>query len=156
LPLSCSSAVKDFVIVPLHTTPETSVKEIDELADVYRDVKRRWKVEVRTSVFVTFPSSRAESSPFSRWERGRGTCRPPPLHSLILGLSPVSSILPAKRTWATFTWVLGIRAVHRLQWMPVFAEWRVGVRTVLTQTSVFILPIIPRVVSLISPILQLR
>lgn len=39
------TAVKDFVIVPLHTTPETSVKEIDELADVYVDVKRRWKVE---------------------------------------------------------------------------------------------------------------
>uniref|UniRef100_A0A8C7BPS7 Deoxyribonuclease n=1 Tax=Neovison vison TaxID=452646 RepID=A0A8C7BPS7_NEOVI len=39
------TAVKDFVIVPLHTTPETSVKEIDELADVYWDVKRRWKAE---------------------------------------------------------------------------------------------------------------
>ncbi|XP_039098376.1 deoxyribonuclease gamma [Hyaena hyaena] len=39
------TAVKDFVIVPLHTTPETSVKEIDELADVYVDVKRRWKAE---------------------------------------------------------------------------------------------------------------
>nr|KAF6335081.1 deoxyribonuclease 1 like 3 [Pipistrellus kuhlii] len=39
------TAVKDFVIVPLHTTPEASVKEIDELADVYRDVKRRWKTE---------------------------------------------------------------------------------------------------------------
>ncbi|XP_069329839.1 deoxyribonuclease gamma isoform X2 [Eulemur rufifrons] len=38
-------AVKDFVIVPLHTTPETSVKEIDELADVYLDVKHRWKAE---------------------------------------------------------------------------------------------------------------
>lgn len=39
------TAVKDFVIVPLHTTPETSVKEIDELADVYTDVKSRWKAE---------------------------------------------------------------------------------------------------------------
>ncbi|XP_007935467.1 deoxyribonuclease gamma [Orycteropus afer afer] len=39
------AAVKDFVIVPLHTTPETSVKEIDELADVYMDVKRHWKAE---------------------------------------------------------------------------------------------------------------
>ncbi|KAM6176762.1 deoxyribonuclease gamma [Erethizon dorsatum] len=39
------TAVKDFVIVPLHTTPETSVKEIDELVDVYTDVQRRWKVE---------------------------------------------------------------------------------------------------------------
>ncbi|XP_004419916.1 PREDICTED: deoxyribonuclease gamma [Ceratotherium simum simum] len=39
------TAVKDFVIVPLHTTPETSVKEIDELAEVYVDMKRRWKAE---------------------------------------------------------------------------------------------------------------
>uniref|UniRef100_A0A8D0UIT7 Deoxyribonuclease n=2 Tax=Sus scrofa TaxID=9823 RepID=A0A8D0UIT7_PIG len=39
------TAVKDFVIIPLHTTPETSVKEIDELVDVYLDVKRRWEAE---------------------------------------------------------------------------------------------------------------
>nr|XP_005899055.1 PREDICTED: deoxyribonuclease gamma isoform X2 [Bos mutus] len=39
------TAVKDFVIVPLHTTPETSVREIDELANVYTDVKRRWNAE---------------------------------------------------------------------------------------------------------------
>lgn len=39
------TAIKDFVIVPLHTTPETSAKEIDELVDVYEDVKRRWKVK---------------------------------------------------------------------------------------------------------------
>uniref|UniRef100_A0A2K6TTS4 Deoxyribonuclease n=1 Tax=Saimiri boliviensis boliviensis TaxID=39432 RepID=A0A2K6TTS4_SAIBB len=37
--------VKDFVIIPLHTTPETSVKEIDELVDVYNDMKQRWKTE---------------------------------------------------------------------------------------------------------------
>ncbi|XP_008144522.2 deoxyribonuclease gamma isoform X1 [Eptesicus fuscus] len=42
---SPQTAVKDFVIVPLHTTPEASVKEIDELADVYKDVKGRWKAE---------------------------------------------------------------------------------------------------------------
>ncbi|XP_030666027.1 deoxyribonuclease gamma isoform X2 [Nomascus leucogenys] len=39
------TAVKDFVIIPLHTTPETSVKEIDELVEVYMDVKHRWKAE---------------------------------------------------------------------------------------------------------------
>uniref|UniRef100_A0A8D2GHD8 Deoxyribonuclease n=1 Tax=Theropithecus gelada TaxID=9565 RepID=A0A8D2GHD8_THEGE len=39
------TAVKDFVIIPLHTTPETSVKEIDELVDVYMDIKHRWKAE---------------------------------------------------------------------------------------------------------------
>lgn len=36
------------MIVPLHTTPETSVREIDELANVYTDVKRRWNAEVMT------------------------------------------------------------------------------------------------------------
>lgn len=39
------TAVKDFVIIPLHTTPDASVKEIDELVDVYQDTKRRWKAE---------------------------------------------------------------------------------------------------------------
>ncbi|XP_020824632.1 deoxyribonuclease gamma [Phascolarctos cinereus] len=42
---SPQTAVTDFVIIPLHTTPETSVREIDELFDVYTDVKRQWKPE---------------------------------------------------------------------------------------------------------------
>ncbi|KAG8523863.1 Deoxyribonuclease gamma [Galemys pyrenaicus] len=46
------TAVKDFVIIPLHSTPETSIKEIDELFDVYMDVKRRWSVEVRPSCLL--------------------------------------------------------------------------------------------------------
>jgi hypothetical protein len=53
-PICHSSAVKDFVIVPLHTTPETSVKEIDELVDVYTDVRSQWKTEVRLLVLVCF------------------------------------------------------------------------------------------------------
>ncbi|NXL26991.1 DNSL3 Deoxyribonuclease, partial [Glaucidium brasilianum] len=39
------TAVKEFAIIPLHTTPETAVREIDELYDVYLDVKQRWKTE---------------------------------------------------------------------------------------------------------------
>ncbi|XP_074052190.1 deoxyribonuclease gamma [Macrotis lagotis] len=42
---SPQTAITDFVIIPLHTTPETSVREINELFDVYMDVKRRWKPE---------------------------------------------------------------------------------------------------------------
>ncbi|NXJ35979.1 DNSL3 Deoxyribonuclease, partial [Ciconia maguari] len=38
-------AVKEFAIIPLHTTPETAVREIDELYDVYLDIKRHWKTE---------------------------------------------------------------------------------------------------------------
>lgn len=41
--------------MPLHTTPEASVKEIDELADVYTDVKRRWKAEVTTLLVCWIP-----------------------------------------------------------------------------------------------------
>ncbi|XP_025050641.1 deoxyribonuclease gamma-like [Alligator sinensis] len=37
------SAVTDFVIIPQHTTPETAVREIDELYDVYLAVKQKWK-----------------------------------------------------------------------------------------------------------------
>ncbi|XP_004616535.1 deoxyribonuclease gamma isoform X2 [Sorex araneus] len=39
------TAIKDFVIIPLHTTPENSVKEIDELVDVYKEVSCNWKTE---------------------------------------------------------------------------------------------------------------
>ncbi|XP_010072894.1 PREDICTED: deoxyribonuclease gamma [Pterocles gutturalis] len=42
---SPKTAVKEFVMVPLHTTPETAVREIDELYDVYLDIKQRWKTE---------------------------------------------------------------------------------------------------------------
>ncbi|NXW30382.1 DNSL3 Deoxyribonuclease, partial [Phaetusa simplex] len=42
---SPKTAVKEFAIIPLHTTPETAVREIDELYDVYLDVKQRWNTE---------------------------------------------------------------------------------------------------------------
>ncbi|XP_010873032.2 deoxyribonuclease gamma [Esox lucius] len=42
---SPKTAVQDFVIIPIHTTPETSVKEIDELYDVFQDIKKRWSSE---------------------------------------------------------------------------------------------------------------
>ncbi|XP_061074947.1 deoxyribonuclease gamma-like [Conger conger] len=39
---SHQAAIKDFVIIPIHTTPDTAVREIDELYDVYQDVKQQW------------------------------------------------------------------------------------------------------------------
>ncbi|XP_077181560.1 deoxyribonuclease gamma [Paroedura picta] len=42
---SPKTVTREFVIIPLHTTPETSVREIDELYDVYLDVKQLWKTE---------------------------------------------------------------------------------------------------------------
>ncbi|NXO00222.1 DNSL3 Deoxyribonuclease, partial [Rhinopomastus cyanomelas] len=42
---SPKTAVKEFAIIPLHTTPETAVREIDELYDVYLDVKQHWNTE---------------------------------------------------------------------------------------------------------------
>ncbi|XP_009569383.2 deoxyribonuclease gamma [Cuculus canorus] len=42
---SPKTAVKEFAIIPLHTAPETAVQEIDELYDVYLDVKQHWRTE---------------------------------------------------------------------------------------------------------------
>lgn len=42
---SPKAVAREFVIIPLHSTPETSVREIDELYDVYLDVKRLWRTE---------------------------------------------------------------------------------------------------------------
>ncbi|XP_042311886.1 deoxyribonuclease gamma isoform X2 [Sceloporus undulatus] len=40
---SPGTVAQEFVIIPLHTTPEKAVQEIDSLYDVYLDVKRHWK-----------------------------------------------------------------------------------------------------------------
>ena len=42
---SPKTAVKEFAIVPLHTAPEMAVREIDELYDVYLDIKQHWDTE---------------------------------------------------------------------------------------------------------------
>ncbi|CAM9466702.1 unnamed protein product [Lampetra planeri] len=42
---SPTTDIKEFILIPQHTTPEASVKELDELYDVYMDVKNRWKTE---------------------------------------------------------------------------------------------------------------
>ncbi|XP_062979465.1 deoxyribonuclease gamma [Elgaria multicarinata webbii] len=39
---SPKTVAKEFVIIPLHTAPEMAVQEIDELYDVYIDVKQHW------------------------------------------------------------------------------------------------------------------
>ncbi|XP_053576853.1 deoxyribonuclease gamma [Bombina bombina] len=39
---SKKTALKDFVLIPVHTTPKDSVQEIDELYDVYLHVKEKW------------------------------------------------------------------------------------------------------------------
>lgn len=41
-----SSELKDFVLIPVHTKPDDSEKELDELYDVFQEVKRRWKTDV--------------------------------------------------------------------------------------------------------------
>ncbi|XP_036387634.1 deoxyribonuclease gamma-like [Megalops cyprinoides] len=42
---SPKTAVKDFVIIPIHTTPETAVREIDGLYDVFQDIRQQWTAE---------------------------------------------------------------------------------------------------------------
>ncbi|XP_023259108.1 deoxyribonuclease-1-like, partial [Seriola lalandi dorsalis] len=37
------TAVKNFVLIPQHTSPDFAVKEVDALYDVVTDVRTRWK-----------------------------------------------------------------------------------------------------------------
>lgn len=46
--LSCFLAVRDFVLIPQHTSPDFAVKEVDALYDVVADVRNRWNTEVTT------------------------------------------------------------------------------------------------------------
>lgn len=40
------TAVKDLVLIPVHTKPEDSMKELDELDDVVQHVRKMWKTNV--------------------------------------------------------------------------------------------------------------
>lgn len=44
--MSLLTVAKEFVLIPQHTTPSNATKEIDELYDVFVDVRERWKIEV--------------------------------------------------------------------------------------------------------------
>lgn len=46
--LHLPAAIKQFVLVALHTEPERTVQEIDRLYDVFEEVSKKWKNMVRT------------------------------------------------------------------------------------------------------------
>lgn len=39
--------IKEFVLIPQHTTPTNTTKELDALYDVLQDVRKKWKTEVK-------------------------------------------------------------------------------------------------------------
>lgn len=41
-------AVKNFVLIPQHTSPDSAVKEVNALYDVVADVRSRWNTNVHT------------------------------------------------------------------------------------------------------------
>lgn len=42
-----TSVLKDLVMIPVHTKPEDSEKELDELYDVFVNVTQKWATDVR-------------------------------------------------------------------------------------------------------------
>lgn len=42
-----TTVLKDLVMIPVHTKPEDSEKELDELYDVFQHVKEKWRTDVR-------------------------------------------------------------------------------------------------------------
>ncbi|KAM9444763.1 deoxyribonuclease-1-like 1 [Clarias gariepinus] len=39
------TVIGEFVLIPMHTSPSNATKEIDELYDVFVDIRKRWKIE---------------------------------------------------------------------------------------------------------------
>lgn len=48
-PKSIYSAIKEFALIPQHTTPTNTTKELDALYDVLQHVKKMWKIEVEAN-----------------------------------------------------------------------------------------------------------
>lgn len=46
-PSSCHVAIKNFVLVALHTEPRQAVQEVDRLYDVFEEVVKKWSNMVR-------------------------------------------------------------------------------------------------------------
>lgn len=46
-PQSVYPAIKEFVLIPQHTTPTNTTKELDALYDVLQHVRLMWKTEVK-------------------------------------------------------------------------------------------------------------
>uniref|UniRef100_A0A667YZX7 Deoxyribonuclease n=1 Tax=Myripristis murdjan TaxID=586833 RepID=A0A667YZX7_9TELE len=42
------TALKDFVLIPLHTSPNNTTKELDAVVDVFNDIRKKWKTEVKS------------------------------------------------------------------------------------------------------------
>uniref|UniRef100_A0A8B9ELL8 Deoxyribonuclease n=1 Tax=Anser cygnoides TaxID=8845 RepID=A0A8B9ELL8_ANSCY len=66
---SPKTAVKEFAVVPLHTTPEMAVREIDELYDVYLDIKQRW--DTKNFVFMGDFNAGCSYVPRKHWKNIR-------------------------------------------------------------------------------------
>lgn len=45
----CVAVLKDLVLIPVHTKPKDSGKELDELYDVFLHVKDKWKTDVSST-----------------------------------------------------------------------------------------------------------
>lgn len=48
----CVVVLKDIVLIPVHTTPRDSEKELDELYEVFLAVRDKWKTDVSCIVMV--------------------------------------------------------------------------------------------------------
>uniref|UniRef100_A0A3Q0REA5 Deoxyribonuclease-1-like 1 n=1 Tax=Amphilophus citrinellus TaxID=61819 RepID=A0A3Q0REA5_AMPCI len=46
------TAIKEFVLIPQHTTPANTTKELDALYDVLQHVKKMWKTEVKNVMLL--------------------------------------------------------------------------------------------------------
>lgn len=75
-PLSCFLAVRNFVLIPQHTSPDSALEETDALYDVVIDVRRRWNTNVNPFLHLLHILSHTSSggvqrSPVVKYESGQ-------------------------------------------------------------------------------------
>lgn len=54
----CFLAVRNFVLIPQHVSPDFAVAEVDALYDVVTDVQTRWKTNVNKRFQVYRPTNK--------------------------------------------------------------------------------------------------
>ncbi|XP_039972231.1 deoxyribonuclease gamma-like isoform X2 [Xiphias gladius] len=80
LHFSCpAAAVKDLVLIPVHTKPEDSLKELDELYDVVEAVRRKWG----TDKIMILGDFNADGRYLSKKKKGTIRIHSAPYHWLI-------------------------------------------------------------------------
>ena len=83
--------MKNFVLIPQHTSPDSAVEEVNALYDVVADVRTRWNANVNAFFNSTNTATQNIDNLVVKYEMGVGVVK------------PVQSLCRTSCCWATST-----------------------------------------------------